>query len=190
MKGRMKIFGTIRATWYPHDVGSELLCLHSLNTNSEWVVAFLNANLLPGHNVEDQEMVVHINRIFLISATQGSPGLTSLLEQMGLNIQLHEREQSKTTTESVEESSEFRSLCGHTSATGHIFLCIVPVSLFYGLTWGGFKRPSCRVFWKLEGDWKRLFSFVLYMVRFSKALLVMVQHFRVSGKLLFLFLLK
>lgn len=47
-----------------HDVCSELLCLHSLNTNSEWVVAFLNANLLSGHNVADQEMVVHINRIF------------------------------------------------------------------------------------------------------------------------------
>lgn len=46
--------------------------------------------------MEDQKTMVHINGIFyrflLRSVTQGSPGLTSLSEQMGFSTQLHEKE--------------------------------------------------------------------------------------------------
>lgn len=76
--------------------GSELLGFCSIDTNSDWEVASINANLLPGKNMEDQKTMFHINGIFyrflLRSVTQGSPGLTSLSEQMGFNTQLHEKE--------------------------------------------------------------------------------------------------
>ena len=82
-----------------HHAGSELLGFFSIDTNSDWAVASINANLLPGKNMEDQKTMVHINGIFyrflLHSVTQGSPGLTSLSEQMGFNTQLHEKEKAK-----------------------------------------------------------------------------------------------
>lgn len=49
------------------------------------------------------------------------------------------------------------------------------------------RRPSCGVFWKVEGDWKRLFSFMLHVATFSKAVLIIVQCFSVLGRLLFYF---
>lgn len=66
------------------DAGSELLCLHSINTDSEWAVASRIVNLLPGRNTEGEETRVHIHflQALLHPAVQGSPGLSSQPEQI------------------------------------------------------------------------------------------------------------